>query len=140
MSEELELKLLKEIEELKKEIKNLKDKKIEQNYLNLNDSELKEFVNNSKNESLKDNYLSKFSEIIKEFTNTNYHTKNLLLIAYIVEDRELLEVTKAINTIKNYPYYIDLNEFKHNVYQSLMNIGREKFGKDNWKKYIESFL
>ena len=90
--------------------------------------------------NLKSSDLKKFSSILWELTEANYHTESFLLISFLVNDKELLKVAKAVKTMKDFKYYIDIQEVKHTVFNFITSVGQEKFGKENWNKYIYANL
>lgn len=122
---------LEEIEQLKKEIF---EQKVLISIKEYNKKPLIDFSN------IKPNDLNKFSNIIYELTDANEHTLSILLVSYIINDDELIKITKAIKELKDFKYYIDIQNVKHTVFNYLMSAGEDKFGKENWDKYISCNL
>ena len=82
--------------------------------------------------------LSQYSEVIADMTDKNNHMEARLLMAKIIGDKHLIEVTKACNTILDYAGSNVISHFTNTLYSDLNAAGRKKFGKENWDKYIYS--
>ena len=91
---------------------------------------------NSNQENLNESMdLSKYSEVLADMTDKNQHMEVRLLLAKLIGDKRLIEVTKSTNNIIDYAGSNVISEFTNDLYKDINNIGRKKFGKD-WDKYI----
>ena len=85
---------------------------------------------------LKANDLKEFAPILGELTNGNCHMQSLLLVAYIVNDLELIKAAQAIKKLDDARYYVKIIHVRHEVANFIMSVGEKKFGKESWKEYI----
>jgi hypothetical protein len=62
--------------------------------------------------------------------------QSLLLVAYIVNDLELIKAAQAIKKLDDARYYVKIIYVRHEVANFIMSVGEKKFGKESWKEYI----
>lgn len=80
--------------------------------------------------------LSKYKKDIIEYTHDNDNAALRLLQATLTEDKKLIEAVKAINTIVAYENDNRIPEYTYEIYKRTQEIGRKKYGKEEWDKNI----
>ena len=82
--------------------------------------------------------LSKYSDVLADMTHKNQHMEARLLMATLTKDKKLIEAVKATNTIIDYLGSNEISFVTNKLYDNTNYLGRKKFGKDEWDKYIYS--
>ena len=82
--------------------------------------------------------LSKYADVMADMTDKNQHMEARLLMATLTEDKRLIEVTKSTNNIIDYAGSNVISDFTNKLYKDINSIGRKKYGKEEWDKYIYS--
>ena len=79
--------------------------------------------------------LSKYSKEIASNTENNNHMGNMVIAAKIINNKTLIKLVGALETILDLEKHDPISEYKYTIYRRLMSIGKNKFGED-WKKNI----
>jgi len=84
--------------------------------------------------------LSKYANDMKKLTANNDNMAARMLMAKLIGDKKLIQKVQAINAIvdaeRSMPH--EINDYNRKVYTQMQEMGRRKFGKDNWNKNIYS--
>ncbi len=82
--------------------------------------------------------LPKFSKQLEQWTDDNDHMSARLLCAKLCEDKRVYEVVQSINNICEYARENPISEYTYKVMTNVHTLGRKKYGKEEWDKYVYS--
>lgn len=106
-------------------------KEIDSTLVNLRSKVNEDTINEKKD-------LSKFADTMADLTANNDNMAARLLMATLTENKRLIEVVKAINSIIEFENHNPVSEYTNVVYKKINDEGRKKYGKAEWDKHIYS--
>jgi hypothetical protein len=80
--------------------------------------------------------LSKYHDTVAKWIDENDNMAVRILMAKLIGNKRLIEIVKAINNIIDYEKHNAIYDYSREIENRLHNLGRKKFGKDNWNKNI----
>jgi hypothetical protein len=80
--------------------------------------------------------LSSYKSKVAKWTGENDNNSIRELMAKLVGDKRLTKVVDAINAIVEYEGHNPISEYTQGIYTLLNNMGRKKYGDDNWNSNI----
>ncbi len=80
--------------------------------------------------------LSKYAADVAKLTDNNDHMATRMLMAKLIGNKRMIEVVQSINNIIDFEKHNPISDYTYSIYKRLNDLGRKKFGKDNWNKNI----
>ena len=71
-----------------------------------------------------------------KFTDRNEHYGSRLLATKLIDNKRMYEVCQAINSIVEFENDNKISEYTNFFMTKVHEIGRKKYGEDDWNKYI----
>jgi len=93
----------------------------------------KKVLDSNMNES---NDLSKYKSKVAKWIDDNNNIEVRALMVKLVGDKRLTKVVDGINAIVNYETHNPISEYTQEIYTLLNNMGRKKYGENNWNTNI----
>jgi len=80
--------------------------------------------------------LSKYKSKVAKWIDDNDNVEVRALMAKLVGDKRLIKVVDGINAIVDYETHNPIPKYTQDIYTLLNDMGRKKYGKDNWDSNI----
>lgn len=82
--------------------------------------------------------LETFGPIMAKFTDRNEHYAGRLLATKLIDNKRMYEVCQAINSIVEFENNNVISDYTNSFMTRVHELGRKKYGKEDWDKYIYS--